>query len=139
MAEPVHSTGRGGAGNAGRDTGVSYTDAGIKREGVQGHSVDGEFSSGRGGAGNMVESPRVGAVGARRGSQDIIPDQNLVEGQPDFHTGRGGGGNIHREKYGGHTSDPNKPSIIEKIKDTVLPHHKEKKAEGSASPAPPSA
>lgn len=81
----------------------------------------------------MVESPRVGAVDGRRGSQDIIPEQNLVEGHPDFHTGRGGGGNIHREKYGGHTSDPNKPSIIEQIK-TIIPHHKEKKVEGTASP-----
>lgn len=40
-------------GNAGKDGGVTYIDAGIKREGVQGQSVDGEFSSGRGGAGNV--------------------------------------------------------------------------------------
>jgi hypothetical protein len=29
---------------------------------------------------------------------------------------RGGGGNVHKEKFGGHTSDPTKPSLIEKAK-----------------------
>jgi hypothetical protein len=42
---------------------------------------------------------------------------------------RGGGGNVHKEKYGGHTHDPNKPSIIEKAKELLTGHHKEKKVE----------
>lgn len=74
----------------------------------------------------MVNSPRVGPADGRRSSQDIIPDQNLVEGHPDFHTGRGGGGNVHKEKYGGHSNDPNKPSLFEKIKGTIHPSKKEK-------------
>ena len=42
----------------------------------------------RGGAGNMVASPRVGPT-ARRGSQDIIPEAALVDhkGHENFHIG----------------------------------------------------
>jgi hypothetical protein len=29
---------------------------------------------------------------------------------------RGGAANVHKEKYGGHTSDPNKPSLLQKVK-----------------------
>jgi len=121
---PIHSTGRGGAGNVGPDP-VEYADAGIVREGVQGVSGEPEYSSGRGGAGNIVDSPKVGAIDPRRSSQDVIPEASLrpAEGHEDFHTGRGGQGNVHKEKYGGHSHDPNKhkPNIIEKVKDLL--HH----------------
>ena len=40
----------------------------------------------RGGAGN-VESPRLGPDRGRRGSQDIIPETALREGQENYHTG----------------------------------------------------
>jgi len=130
----VVSTGRGGQGNIGRDT-TTYTDGTIIREGVAGESVDGEYSSGRGGAGNMVNSPRTQPE--RRGSQDVIPDANLIsaEGHENYHTGRGGGGNVHKDKYGGHSHDPNKESILDKAKHKVdeLLHKKPKEG----SPAPP--
>jgi Protein of unknown function (DUF3602) len=42
----------------------------------------------RGGAGNIVDSPKVRPTDGRRGSQDIIPEQNIVEGHENFHTGR---------------------------------------------------
>jgi hypothetical protein len=96
----------------------------------------------RGGAGNIVDSPRVGPVDGRRSSQEIIPETNIIpaEGHENFHTGvcskrqhvqrimlitgqRGGGGNVHKEKYGGHTHDPNKPTLIEKAKDFLTSHH----------------
>jgi hypothetical protein len=66
-----------------------YTDGGIIREGVQGESVDGEFSTGRGGAGNMGKSPRLDAQTERTGrrSVDFVPEINTREGQDEFHTG----------------------------------------------------
>jgi hypothetical protein len=48
---------------------------------------------------------------------------------------RGGGGNVHKEKYGGHSHDPSKPSIIEKAKELITGHHKDKKT-GGAAPSP---
>merc|ERR1711939_99031 len=116
----IHSTGRGGQGNIGPDT-TQYTDGGIVREGVQGESPDGEYSSGRGGAGN------IGAGSVGRASTDVVPKENEVKAQEDFHTGRGGGGNVHKEKYGGHTHDPNKPSLIDKVKGFLSGKKKEKK------------
>jgi len=138
MSDPVVSTGRGGKGNIGKDP-TAYTDGAIVREGIQGESVDGEYSSGRGGAGNMVASPRVKAADGRRGSQDVIPEANLVpaEGHENFHTGRGGGGNVHKEKYGGHTHDPNKESIIDKAKHKVEELLHKKPSSRTSSPAPP--
>jgi hypothetical protein len=105
--QPFHSTGRGGknasqakrclrktrrslstgAGNIGTDTNV-YTDGGIVREGVQGQSVDGDFSTGRGGAGNITKSPRVGPqVDGKRRSVDMVPEVDVREAQDEFHTG----------------------------------------------------
>lgn len=46
MADGVHSTGRGGAGNIGKDDNTLYTDGGIVREGVVGESSKPEYSSG---------------------------------------------------------------------------------------------
>jgi hypothetical protein len=87
----------------------------------------------------MVEPP----TSDRRGSQDIVPDVNEIphEGHENFHTGvrimgdflwptanhiqRGGGGNVHKEKYGGHTSDPNTPSLLDKAKALFFSKKKE--------------
>ena len=65
-----------------------YTDGGLVREGVQGESVDGDFSTGRGGAGNIGKSPRLGpqTTEARR-SVDLVPEINMREPQDEFHTG----------------------------------------------------
>jgi hypothetical protein len=45
---------------------------------------------------------------------------------------RGGGGNIHKEKYGGHTKDPKRLSFIDKVK-SFIKGKKEEKTE--AKPA----
>ncbi|KAJ9625064.1 hypothetical protein H2203_005016 [Taxawa tesnikishii (nom. ined.)] len=115
MADGMHSTGRGGAGNIGKDD-SAYVDAGIVREGVYGGSDKPEYSSGRGGAGNIVDSPRMGAA---RGmpSEDVIPETATRTGDyENFHTGRGGEGNIHKQKYGGHSGPQDKESLGEKVK-----------------------
>lgn len=49
---PIHSTGRGGAGNIGPDANT-YVDGDIVREGQQGVSNAPEYSAGRGGAGTL--------------------------------------------------------------------------------------
>ncbi|KAI4743997.1 hypothetical protein E4T50_05600 [Aureobasidium sp. EXF-12298] len=106
MADGIHSTGRGGAGNIGRDD-TLYTDGNIVREGYVGESSKPEYSSG---AGNIVDSPRVGPVGGNgSASEDVIPEpamRNAGGGYDNFHTGRGGEGNIYKEKYGGHSAAP---------------------------------
>ncbi|KAI9688615.1 MAG: hypothetical protein M1820_010216 [Bogoriella megaspora] len=130
MSDAIHSTGRGGAGNIGCDPDTTYVDGEIVREGVAGESgrpQEQEFSTGRGGAGNMQQSPRIQP--AREGSSDVIPETAFKapvgEGQDNFHTGRGGAGNEHREKYGGHSKDPNRETLGDKVKN--LFHHDEKK------------
>ncbi|KAF2801849.1 uncharacterized protein BDZ99DRAFT_214260 [Mytilinidion resinicola] len=127
-ADPIVSTGRGGAGNIGHDE-TPYTDASIVREGPVGESTDGAtFSTGRGGAGN-IGSPSLGPQRGRRGSQDVIPEQALREGQADFHTGRGGAGNEHREKYGGHSKSPSRERLGDKVKHLLHKDHKDHKQE----------
>merc|ERR1711988_1180630 len=56
---PIHSTGRGGAGNIGPDD-REHIDANIVREGTAGQSDNSEFTTGGGGAGNVVSSPPPG-------------------------------------------------------------------------------
>ncbi|OAL07361.1 hypothetical protein IQ06DRAFT_289093 [Phaeosphaeriaceae sp. SRC1lsM3a] len=126
---PIHSTGRGGAGNIGPDDHV-YTDGGIVREGVQGQSADGEFSTGRGGAGNIGKSPRLDAQPERR-SVDFVPEINARESQDEFHTGRGGAGNVYKEKHGGHSQSPERKGLGEKVKHALHLDGKEKKHEPS--------
>lgn len=95
------------------------------REGVVGESTKPEFSTGRGGAGNLVDSPSLKANQNVPQDQDIIPETALREHQEDFHTGRGGEGNVHRDRYGGHSHDPNRETIGDKVKNLLhLGHHK---------------
>ncbi|PSN69588.1 hypothetical protein BS50DRAFT_570987 [Corynespora cassiicola Philippines] len=126
---PIHSTGRGGAGNIGPDSNV-YTDGGIVREGIQGESADGNFSTGRGGAGNLGKSPRVGPVDEGRRSTDFIPETALRDPQDNYHTGRGGSGNVHKEKHDGHSHSPDRKGFGDKIKH-ALHLDKDKKHEPS--------
>ena len=51
-------------------------------------------------------SPRTGPVSEDHHSQMVVPETAMrgAEGQENFHTGRGGGGNVYKEKYGGHSS-----------------------------------
>ncbi|KAF3046645.1 hypothetical protein E8E12_011395 [Didymella heteroderae] len=128
---PIHSTGRGGAGNIGRDDTV-YADGAITREGPQGEGPTlSEFSTGRGGAGNMGKSPRLGPqdISPRR-STDVVPELATREAQDEFHTGRGGAGNVYKEKHGGHSKSPDRKGLGEKIKE-VLHLDKDKKHEPS--------
>ncbi|KAI8940127.1 hypothetical protein NX059_003840 [Plenodomus lindquistii] len=114
--QPIHSTGRGGAGNIGPD-GNLYTDGGVVREGVQGESATGEFSTGRGGAGNIAVSPRVGPQSDEgRRSVDFVPEINQRTAQDEFHTGRGGAGNVYKEKHGGHSASPERKGLGDKVK-----------------------
>ncbi len=76
-----------GAGNIGRDDTV-YADGAITREGPTGESTALEFSTGRGGAGNIGKSPRLGPqVDSPRHSTDIVPELATREAQDEFHTG----------------------------------------------------
>jgi len=62
------------------------------------------------------------------GSADEIPETAMREQTPgyeNYHTGRGGGGNIHKDKYGGHTSKREQEEAEAKEK-----HEKAEKAKG---------
>ena len=147
--DKYHSTGRGGwslssfvphnpssnnfagAGNIGPGEGI-YVDSEIVREGPLGESGrpnQEEYSAGRGGAGNMVPSPRNGSPVP---SQDVIPETATKEKYDNFHTGRGGQGNVHKDKYDGHSKPPKserRESFVEKAKHAVgldgKKHHEE--------------
>lgn len=54
----------------------------------------------------MVPSPRTGTPVTAPSSRalDIVPETATRPAEyENFHTGRGGEGNVHREKYGGHS------------------------------------
>lgn len=75
------------------------------REGTEGEAT----SAGRGGAGNIVPS-RGNTPTPGQKSEEVAPEPAMKtvgagkdgEGYEDFHTGRGGQGNVHKDKYGGH-------------------------------------
>lgn len=57
-------------------------------EGVVGESTKAEFSTGRGGAGNIVDSPSLKAdQSSAPRDEDVIPETALREHQEDYHTG----------------------------------------------------
>lgn len=121
MSNPVHSTGRGGAGNIGHDAN-NYVDGAIVREGAVGESGVPEYSAGRGGAGNMVQPT---GSQSNKPSEEVIPESATRIGgsdQDNFHTGRGGQGNIHKEKYGGHSSAKEQDAAIAKNSPKNSPH-----------------
>lgn len=79
----------------------------------------------------MAKSPLIRPVaGSPRTSSDLIPEDVLRKPQENFHTGRGGGGNVHKEKYGGHSHSPDRKGPMEKIKHALHLDGKERK-EGS--------
>ena len=133
MSNPIHSTGRGGAGNIAHDPNT-YTDGSIVREGAVGDQGDGAYSAGRGGVGN-INSPHMKPTKGQAGDADVVPETAIRkpgEEYDNYHTGvsgynhcdvgvatltlnqRGGQGNIHREheQQGEH-----KESVVDKIKD----------------------
>jgi len=158
---PIHSTGRGGAGNIGSDPDATYVDGDIVREGVAGEPENPgrDYSAGRGGAGNIIPPARTGAS-ARNASashdtlpppagqqpqqpqHDFVPETaTRTSRSSDYHTGRGGEGNVHRDMYGGHSS-PQKEhrgsgkveELVEKAKHAIglnQGHPKKAEQEGS--------
>ncbi|KAI4122476.1 MAG: hypothetical protein LQ338_005801 [Usnochroma carphineum] len=120
MTEEV-SHGRGGAGNI-RPDNTPYVDGSIVREGPIGDQGDGVYSSGRGGAGN-IESPHVKPTnpGGHPGDEDIVPETALRRPSAEYenyHTGRGGEGNVHKEKHNGEHGEHE--GVAEKIKHKIL-------------------
>ncbi|KAL8663937.1 MAG: hypothetical protein Q9202_003486 [Teloschistes flavicans] len=129
MPEEV-SHGRGGAGNINPDS-TPYTDGEIVREGPAGDQGDGPYSSGvrlanrfvlRGGAGN-IDSPRVKATqaGGQPGDADIVPETALRDpgaGHENYHIGRGGGGNVHKEHD--EKTDEHHEGLGDKLKHKIL-------------------
>ncbi|KAH8814982.1 hypothetical protein F5884DRAFT_158982 [Xylogone sp. PMI_703] len=87
------SHGRGGAGNIRQDA-TPYGDGEIVREGAVGDHGDGAFSTGRGGAAN-IGSP--GLKADHRKDNEVVPEVALRPSmdKENFHTGRGGEGNVH--------------------------------------------
>ncbi|KAI4152304.1 MAG: hypothetical protein LQ341_000737 [Variospora aurantia] len=76
----------------------------------------------RGGAGN-IDSPRVkpSNPASKAGDIDVVPEPALREpgpGYENYHTGRGGGGNVHKEKHNTETGEHE--GLGEKIKHKVL-------------------
>lgn len=86
-----------------------------------------------------MHTPRSGTPTAQQQtkSSDFVPETATRERTPEydnFHTGRGGQGNIHKDKYGGHSKpqDPEqRESLVEKAKHVIGLDKHEKKAEGS--------
>ncbi|KAL8641103.1 MAG: hypothetical protein Q9228_002048 [Teloschistes exilis] len=76
----------------------------------------------RGGAGN-IDSPRVKATqaGGQHGDADIVPETALRDpgaGYENYHTGRGGGGNVHKEHA--EKTDEHHEGIGDKLKHKIL-------------------
>lgn len=77
----------------------------------------------RGGAGN-IESPHVKPTNpsGKHGDTDIVPETALREpdaAQEDYHTGRGGGGNVHKEEHHDAQSGEHE-GMADKIKHKLL-------------------
>ena len=74
----------------------------------------------------MVPSPKVGpsAGSGQVGSVETIPEPAMKAGEQyaDFHTGRAGAGNVHRDKYGGHSKaqhEKKEGGLLEKAKQAI--------------------
>lgn len=120
--DPVASHGRGGVGNIAPDANT-YLDGEIVREGPVGDQGNGAYSAGRGGAGN-IESQGVKPKSDETGDRDVIPETATRPGggYENFHVGRGGEGNVHKNRAIGHE----KEGFVEKLKHPL--HGGEKKA-----------
>lgn len=70
--------------------------------------------AGRGGAGNIVSPGVKPTKGAAPGDADVIPETAVRPGagHENFHVGRGGGGNIRKEKAAGHEGE----GLVDKLK-----------------------
>ncbi|CBX95557.1 predicted protein [Plenodomus lingam JN3] len=68
-----------------------------------------------------------------RRSVDFVPEINQRNPQDEFHTGRGGAGNVYKEKHGGHSSSSERKGLGEKVKAALHLDGKKEKPE----PSPP--
>lgn len=100
--------------------------------------ASGEYRGGRGGAGNMaaINPGNVTAAAAAKG-EDVIPEPAMRtgEGYENYHTGRGGQGNIHRDEFGGHShaqQDGKHESLLDKAKHAIGLDKKDKEAKPSS-------
>ncbi|KAL9636729.1 MAG: hypothetical protein Q9164_002644 [Protoblastenia rupestris] len=111
--DPIASHGRGGAGNIAPDSNT-YVDGEIVREGPTGDQGDGAYSSGRGGAGN-INSPGLKATHKQPGDSDVIPETAVRRSgdYENYHVGRGGQGNVHKEHEGQHRG------VMDKVKEKL--------------------
>jgi len=106
----------------------------------------------RGGAGNIA-SPQLKPQMGKSEAHDVIPEVDVRDGHEKFHTGvsrpkkqgiyrcwlkanalqRGGQGNVHKEKYGGHSHDQSKKSVLDKAKEALhLDGHKKDAAHSTS-------
>ncbi|MCJ1423750.1 hypothetical protein MMC29_001634 [Sticta canariensis] len=99
IEEPIVSHGRGGAGNVLPDD-TPYVDGEITREGPIGDQGDGAYSAGcyeqRGGAGN-IGSPGLKPTSNTPGDVEVVPEVALRPSSENYHVGRGGEGNVHKD------------------------------------------
>ncbi|KAL9125573.1 MAG: hypothetical protein Q9217_005238 [Psora testacea] len=112
--EAPSSHGRGGAGNIAPDSDTIYVDGEIVREGPIGDQGDGAYSTGRGGAGN-INSPGLKPTKKQPGDVDVVPETAIRrsgEGHENYHVGRGGEGNAHKEKHEKH-------GLMDKVKEKL--------------------
>ncbi|KAK2734331.1 hypothetical protein FQN57_001698 [Myotisia sp. PD_48] len=95
-ATRIVSHGRGGHGNIGADS-TKYIDGEITRTGPEGDQGDGAYSAGRGGFANIASSHIPPKPGVAHDS-DVIPESAIRPApEGDFHTGRGGQGNVRSD------------------------------------------
>lgn len=55
-----------------------------------------------------------------------------AEGYENYHTGRGGGGNVHKDKHGGHSHAPGE-SVGDKLKAALGLDKKKKESEADSA------
>jgi hypothetical protein len=91
---------------------------------------DGAFSTGRGGAAN-IGSPKVAAT--QRKDEIAVPEAALRSSMEDenYHTGRGGGGNVH---VAAPTAGPKHPEgLADKLKNKLFKKKVAKKEEAATT------
>ncbi|KAK0729005.1 hypothetical protein B0T21DRAFT_385130 [Apiosordaria backusii] len=122
MAAPEVSHGRGGAGNINPDD-TKYVDGEVVRVGPEGSHGDGAFSTGRGGAANIADPGKKQTV---RADKDLIPEAAIRPSQDtDYHTGRGGAGNEHKDPSKEHAKkvvngETNPVGLADRLKHKIL-------------------
>ncbi|KAL8945845.1 MAG: hypothetical protein Q9222_007670 [Ikaeria aurantiellina] len=83
-----------------------------------------EVSHGRGGGSRHHFRLDKANVEGQRGDTDIVPETALREPQENYHIGRGGQGNVHKEKPHEETGEHHE-GLGEKLKHKIM-GHKEK-------------